>query len=401
MTSQRPDSVSPWSSVDLVAFWETLKLRWWVVPVVVGLAVGFLWAQESDLRTEPSSYSMVRSYEARDPTAVLASVGIDPVSVRSFPDVNNQVLILQSAATREEIAQQSGVSATVTVTKGRPTFSLIDTLESDGQSSFVFQSAGVPTYSFSCTEPVKSDCSTAIEAYVVKATELRQQSLLAGLNDLKSVLTEVQTLSNDPSVATKLAALDVLLDRSDTPLALIGEYEEAIGATISSVRRPTYTFGVGAGLLVSLLILLQLTYSDSRVRSARQLTRLIGDELLLGEVANVARDVADRRTAISMRNVLNRNGVSSLRFVPLRGSLGDSSAVLRIAAISDVAASVSVPFGELGVSELTKPSTTEADVLVVQRHRDSRRDVLEATSGLERSGRVFAGVVLVDDAAQR
>jgi len=78
------------AGVDLAAFWETLKLRWWVVPVVVGLAVGFLWAQESDLRTEPSSYYITRTYEARDSTAVLASVGIDPVSVRAFPDANNQ-----------------------------------------------------------------------------------------------------------------------------------------------------------------------------------------------------------------------------------------------------------------------------------------------------------------------
>ncbi|MFZ9340262.1 MAG: hypothetical protein ACO24J_06545, partial [Ilumatobacteraceae bacterium] len=98
------------SGFDLRALWETVRLRWWVIPITPLLAVGFLWAQETDLRTEPASYFVSRSYEGRDPTGVLASVGIDPVSVRSFPDVNNQLLILQSAKIRNEIAEQIGSS---------------------------------------------------------------------------------------------------------------------------------------------------------------------------------------------------------------------------------------------------------------------------------------------------
>ncbi|MFM7081936.1 MAG: hypothetical protein ACKOYI_08275, partial [Actinomycetota bacterium] len=122
-----------------------------MIPAVLAVAVGLLWAQESDLRTEPASYFVSRTYEARDPTAVLASVGIDPVSVRAFPDVNNQILILQSGEIRSEVSRLIGEDIPVTIVRNRPTFSLIDTLESDGQSSFIFQSAGVPTYSFSCT----------------------------------------------------------------------------------------------------------------------------------------------------------------------------------------------------------------------------------------------------------
>ncbi|MEY3362973.1 MAG: hypothetical protein RLZZ538_516, partial [Actinomycetota bacterium] len=81
MVNQQKDSdFSLLAGVDLPGFWETLKLRWWVIPVVVTVAVGFLWAQESDLRTNPGSYYISETYEARDPTAVLASVGIDPVS---------------------------------------------------------------------------------------------------------------------------------------------------------------------------------------------------------------------------------------------------------------------------------------------------------------------------------
>ncbi|MGA1353064.1 MAG: hypothetical protein ACO31V_08450, partial [Ilumatobacteraceae bacterium] len=51
------------SGFDLRALWETVRLRWWVIPITPLLAVGFLWAQETDLRTEPASYFVSRSYE--------------------------------------------------------------------------------------------------------------------------------------------------------------------------------------------------------------------------------------------------------------------------------------------------------------------------------------------------
>lgn len=223
---QKDSDFSLLAGVDLAAFWETLKLRWWVIPAVVAVAVGFLWAQESDLRTEPGSYSISETYEARDPTAVLASVGIDPVSVRSFPDANNQLLLLQSAAVKAEIAEQLGSDVAVTVTRSRPSFTLVDTLESDGQSSFVFTSAGVPTYNFSCNQPVKADCQAAIAAYVAKTTEIRRDALAAGLADLRAVLSQVNSTSPDDGTETKIAAIKVLEQRLDTPMLKVSEYEE-------------------------------------------------------------------------------------------------------------------------------------------------------------------------------
>jgi len=239
------------TGLDLRAFVATLRQRWWVIPAALAVSIGFLWAQESDLQTEPGSYYVSRTYEARDPTAVLASVGIDPVSVRAFPDANNQLLVLQSAEMRSEIAQSLGADVAVTVSRSRPTFTLVDTLESDGQSSFVFQSAGVPTYSFACNEPVKATCAAAIDAYVDKAVELRREAFVAGIADLRAVLITVSNASPDPAIATKLSALDVLVERLETPFVQIASTEESIGATIASVRRPTYTFGVVAGLVIA------------------------------------------------------------------------------------------------------------------------------------------------------
>jgi hypothetical protein len=396
VNQQKDSDFSLLAGVDLPGFWETLKLRWWVIPVVVTVAVGFLWAQESDLRTNPGSYYISETYEARDPTAVLASVGIDPVSVRSFPDANNQLLLLQSAAVKAEIAEQLGSDVAVTVSRSRPSFTLVDTLESDGQSSFVFSSAGVPTYSFACNEPVKSDCQSAIAAYVAKTTDIRREALAAGLADLRAVLSQVNSTSPSDTVATKLAALEVLEQRLDTPLLKVSEYEEAIGATLSSVRRPTYTFGVAAGLVVALLILLQLTFTDSRIRSMRQLTRIAGSDRVLGHLSNTPNEVGERRTALGIHGALGRSHASSVRYIPLRHAVSDEASLQRLTVSAGATGSVAPPFAELSVAKLSEPSTTEVDVIVVQRNKDLRKDLVEVLAAFGRSGRLVAGVLLLD-----
>jgi len=381
------------TGLDLRALWETLRLRWWVIPITPLAVVGFLWAQETDLRKEPASYTVSRTYEGRDPTGVLASVGIDPVSVRSFPDANNQLLVLQSAAVRDEIANQIGTSATVNILRSRPSFTLIDTLESDGESSFVFQSAGVPTYSFSCNAPERGTCEAAIDAYVAKASTLRTDALRAGLGELKAVLEEVNEQSNDPTLAAKIIALDVLINRADTPLAQISEYEQVIGATVSSISRRTYTFGGAVGLFFSLLILLQLSVSDGRIRTLRQLIRLVGSERVLGELVTQPDELHDRRIAVGLRHGLNRNHCTTVRFLTLRSLPAEHGAIGRVIEQSRITSATTEVLTKLSVTDLMD-SPGALDILVVQRDRDTRKDVENALSTLKYSAQVLGGVVL-------
>jgi hypothetical protein len=395
-TQQNSSDFSLMAGVDLPAFWETLKLRWWVIPAVIAVAVGFLWAQESDLQTEPGSYYISETYEARDPTAILASVGIDPVSVRAFPDANNQLLLLQSASVKAEIAEQVGSEVAVTVSRSRPSFTLVDTLESDGQSSFVFTSAGVPTYTFACNEPVKADCRAAIAAYVAKSTEIRKGALAAGLADLRAVLTRVSAESDDSSVTAKIAAIQALEDRLDTPLLKVSEYEEAGGSTISTVRRPTYTFGIAAGLLIALLILLQLTYTDSRIRTTRQLSRIAGPNHVLGHATSKPNPIGERRAAVGIHSALSSLNAARIRLLPLRRPVTSEEPLQRLVTTVGTVSVMVRPFTELSVAELTQATDTEMDVIVVQRNRDLRKDLIEVLVALTRSGRKVAGVLLLD-----
>jgi len=56
---------------------------------------------------------------------------------------------------------------------------------------------------------------------------------------------------------------------------------------------------------------------------------------------------------------------------------------------------LSKPFSELSVPELSATAPDEADILVVQRNRDYRKDVTEALMALQRTERKLVGVLLV------
>ena len=128
------------ATVDFRAFVETLRLRWWVVPVAIALTFGFLQAQDSDLRTQPTSYVVSRGYEVGTPFAPFFALGID-VAATEFPDPMTQLLVLKSNETRREIATKLNKEVEVKLPENWE----------------------MPV-TFVCNQPVKSDCENAIDA---------------------------------------------------------------------------------------------------------------------------------------------------------------------------------------------------------------------------------------------
>lgn len=369
---QLDNDSSLFSTVDIRAFFETLRLRWWVVPVVLAVSVGFLQAQESDLRTDPESYIVSRGYEVASPARTLLSIGVN-LAYAEFPEAQTQLLILKSSEVRQEIADKLGKDIEVRVPDNWET-----------------------PVTFTCNQPVKSDCVDAIDAYVAKASLLRREAISTGLQNLRSLLSDTQAAKPDAVIPTQIAAIDALQKNLEVPFALVDSFEQSVGPTVNEVRRPTYLMGVAAGLLISLLILLQLTYSDSRLRSVRQLVRLVGDEAFLGRLSSKADSVRDRRMAVALYHDLNTSSATRLRYLPLRRSVKDESVLARLTALVGCGQTVSQPFTELSVPELSKANREEVDVIIVQRNRDLRKDVFEAVTALRRSDRRLAGVILVD-----
>lgn len=364
---------SLFETIDIRAFFATLRLRWWIIPVVVAVSVGFLQAQESDLRTEPASYIVSRGYEVWSPTKALSSVGIN-LALVEFPEPITQLLILKSNEVADEIAAQTGKDVEVKIPENWET-----------------------PVTFTCNQPIEADCVRALDAYVAKAAELRKSSINTGIDNLRSILVDLQQAKSDPLVEKQIDGLNALQATLDVPFVLVDSFTQSLGPTVSEVRRPTYLMGVAAGLLISFLILLQLTYSDSRIRSVRQLVKLVGADAYLGRISNKVDAVGDRRTAITLHQGMRDGVASRLRYLPLRSQLtSDSEAIVtRLTSLVGTTQHLSQPFAELSVPELRDPVEGEADVIVVKRNRDLRKDVIEALVALQRSDRKLAGVILL------
>jgi hypothetical protein len=247
-----------------------------------------------------------------------------------------------------------------------------------------------------CRQPVIEDCERAIDAYAAKSGQIRYDAIIAGLETLRDVYLGVDASTEDVSAPAKIAAIEALMKNLDTTLTQIDSFNQPLGATVNSVRRSKYVFGLAAGLLISLLILLQLTYTDSRIRSVRQLIRIVRNHPYLGSVSKRPDDVSDRRAALALYHGMSSTASNRLRFVPLRRSPADDAQLRRLAEMTGKPWSVSAPFSGMSVAELAANTPGEVDVLVVQRNRDLRNDLSEALAASRSSDRHLAGVLLLD-----
>ena len=363
---------------DVRPFLDTLRARWWVLPVAIVVAVGLLWAQESNLQTTPAAYAISETYEVSDPLPTLALVGLDPSGIRAIPDLESQVVVLRSDDVRQRITETLGYEPSVSIVRSTPTFSLIDTADEDGRSTFTFRSAGIPTLTFTCSETVRERCPDTIAAYVAEAGKLRADALSAGLQRGRSMLgAALAATPDDARLKQQIAAIDDLIADATPTYRLIGTEEQSYGATVTTVSSTTYVFGFAAGLLIGLLIILQWSLVDNTIRSVQRLRRAISAERVLGVVK---RDASALETQLA-RAAISRVG-SSARLIPLTAGARDD-AFPGIQMSAPLEASVPTP-------------SQGSDVIVVQRGKDRVSTLLTALTGLQQAGHRVAGVVLLD-----
>ena len=367
--------------IDVRPFVDTLRARWWVLPVTIVVAVGLLWAQESDLQTTPAAYAISETYEVSDPLPTLALVGLDPSGIRAIPDLESQVVVLRGDDVRQRVAATLGYEPSVSIARSTPTFSLIDTTDADGRSTFTFRSAGIPTLTFTCAETVRENCPDTIAAYVAEAGKLRAEALTAGLERGRNLLSAALSATpDDVRIRQQIAAIDNLIADATPTYRLIGSEEQSYGATVTTVSLRTYIFGVGAGLLLGLLIILQWSLVDNTIRSVYRLRRAVGHARVLGSLRQDPSSLDSRLTSAALSALA---GAGPVRLVPLSPlaagrTLPDSATVT--AALSDT---------------IPAPSTG-ADVIVVQRGVDRVSVLVSALEGLQVAGHRVAGVVLLD-----
>ena len=381
--------------VELVPVAKGILARWWIVLIAALLGTVAMWSQESDLSTTPATTEVVRTYESRDETALLTLVGIDPSTVIPFPSFENQVLQVQQQAMRDSISSRIGFSASVSVSRSDQRFSLANSNLSDGLTKFTFLSVGTPTYTFFCSDESAENCNTAIDEYMLELQEIRKQSIVSGLDRLQILLESlpVRTQSNIEKIDALKAAKPLIKGE----LALLSTSTTAVGATVSTVKSSTYIFGLIGGAIIGLLIALQLTLTDKRVRSLSQLSKRFERRALLGVVTPEPASIQHVAAAIVAR--AHTLSLASVALVPVDEQTSALQLVEQIHAVTS-------PMG-VTVTSLTNISSLSASdlisnksgmIAVASRGVSLTEDIVNTWSVLENAEKPVIGVLLADSA---
>ena len=381
--------------VELVPVAKGILARWWIVLIAALLGTVAMWSQESDLSTTPATTEVVRTYESRDETALLTLVGIDPSTVIPFPSFENQVLQVQQQAMRDSISSRIGFSASVSVSRSDQRFSLANSNLSDGLTKFTFLSVGTPTYTFFCSDESAENCNTAIDEYMLELQEIRKQSIVSGLDRLQILLESlpVRTQSNIEKIDALKAAKPLIKGE----LALLSTSTTAVGATVSTVKSSTYIFGLIGGAIIGLLIALQLTLTDKRVRSLSQLSKRFERRALLGVVTPEPASIQHLAAAIVAR--AHSLSLASVALVPVDEQTSALQLVEQIHAVTSpmgVTITLLINISSLSASDLI--SNKSGMIAVASRGVSLTEDIVNTWSVLENAEKPVIGVLLADSA---
>jgi hypothetical protein len=203
----------------------------------------------------------------------------------------------------------------------------------------------------------------------------------------------VRTQSN----LEKIDALKAAKSLVKGELALLSTTTTAVGPTISTVKSSTYRFGFIGGALIGLVIALQLTLMDKRVRSLSQLTRRFESESLIGLVTRESASIQHVAAAIVAR--AHALSISSVALVPV----DEQTEALKLAEKLDaVTASMGVtvtslaPISSLSASALI--SSHSGMITLASRGVSCTDDIVSTWSVLDSAQKPLLGVILAEPA---
>ena len=384
--------------IDFRSIRDILRLRWWIFPLCVVVCVGLLYTQESNLQSTPSSVLVVATYGPRNEMAGLSLYGIDPTAVREYPSFQNQLESVREQAAKA-VEDQLGQSIDVTVTRPEQQVSLITAADTTGKQKLTMLNVGEPNYILTCIASTQETCDQAIAIYVKQLSVSRADGIANGLRKLAD---DVQKVIDSTQVEQSQLELqrNALLTASSSAageMQLVSELVEAQSGTITTVKKTTYIFGALAGLLIAALIVLQLTYTDDKIRSSRKLLSSNSTPVFLGEITS-------RNTAAEVRQVLaglvtqsRAAGKSSISLIPidahadldhLIGLMGDD------AKSNGLTITKTPSIDEMSIAQMLD-SASALTVIIAHKNSSSLAAVRHAKEVLARSNNNVVGIVLV------
>jgi len=385
---------------DSEAILRVISKKWWIVPLTMLLGLTLMFLQESDLQTSPRYFSLTKTYEPLDEAGPLSIVGLDPSLIKPFPSEENQLSILLNNESQKEILAKIKGEVDVSVTRSEPNFSLTSTQGAEGKNQFSFVSYGSSSYSFACVENDPLNCDAAIDAFVAKLVSIRAEATKSGLQNsitlIDSLLkspNNISTTANE-KLSLQRSALNKSIELVTGAVKLIGVSQYSGGAEVTSVNKSTYLFGLLIGLVLGCLILLQLIFSDGKIRGAKQLVNLVGYKQFLGELSakNQAISLQHLAAAIQATHTIKKSTI--LRLVAIGDDANSEQTKKSLAKILSCKIILAGQVKSLDAKSLA-PAADSPVILLAKKHRSESSELQNAWTVVEKSGNNILGVILV------
>ena len=384
--------------IDLRSIRDILRLRWWIFPLCVVVCVGLLFTQESNLRSAPTSVLVVATYGPRNEMAGLSLYGIDPTAVREYPSFQNQLENVREQAAKA-VEDQLGQPIDVIVTRPEQQVSLIAAADTTGKQKLTMLNVGEPNYVLTCSASTQESCDQAIAIYVQQLSTSRADGIANGLRKLADNVQKVidSTQAGQSQLELQRNALLTASSSATGEMQLVSELVEAQSGTLTTVKTTTYIFGALAGLLVAALIVLQLTYTDDKIRSSRKLLSSSSTPVFLGEITsrNTAAEVRQVVAGLVTQSRAANQSLISLLPVDAHADLDYLIGLMGDDAKSNGLTITKTPsVDEMSVAQMLD-SASALTVIIARKNLSSLAAVRHAKEVLARSNNNVIGVVLV------
>ena len=362
------------------------------------VSAGLMFAQESDLQNSPASITVNKIYGAKDETAGLASFGVDLNAINEFPSFQNQLAIVRAQGPQLLLEISQDLPA-VSVTRAEPQVSMLAAADGDGKQFFTVSSNGAANYTFSCSAPNREQCDQAIDVYVQKVEIERRVAITTGLLQLETQIQSVLAIATSDQLALQLQ-VDAIKQSSGSitgELAYVSETIETSGGTVSTVKVSTYLFGLAVGLLVAILIVLQLTATDDKIRSVKRLQSSPISIKVLGELSKKNASTESTSVAAAIVVEARKRQVNAVVLVPV-GPNVHSDMILQTLRSTDLTAYITLENGphvqSMSLSKLVESGV--GYVLMVQKNLTTSHELVESFEALDRSENLMLGTLLSD-----
>ena len=398
-------------SLDLRATLNGVVRRWKIVGLSIVVTIGIVFAQDSGLRTEPNGEVVVeRTYEAVVEIDELAMVKVDPSAIVPIPSFDNQLAVLKSDETIDEIQTKIGAEGSLDVSRSEPKFTITESVD-DVNNQVSFLSTGTPSYSYRCVAADEESCNLLLDAYVAKTSELRKASVLGGLEGglqlMTSLITAGQERLSDGSLdnaqqdaqrvelaalITKRDALKIAAEKVSGAMILVGQDSFVQGRTTASVTASTYGFGLGVGLIIGLLIALQLAALDKRLRYSWQIHRVNALIPIIGSPRARA-DAAQSIAVAAAIDHAHQQGLSSMFIYAPDSTLVDFARGV-FARVPQTSGTILESIEVASVEQLSGRQSGGVIVLV-KAGQMTRQELSESIGLLTAGGHQLVGVALI------